>query len=136
MKPDDFEQRLQRQPPRRAPAGWRDEILQAAEAAAGARLSAPGPRPSWLAGLLRPWPVAWAGLAAVWVVSLGMDFSARDRTPSAATATPPPAVAAELQQQRRLLTELLGQFSSSEAEPSKPSSPQPRSERTRERLMA
>ena len=138
MKPDDFEQKLQRQPLRRVPAEWRREILSAAE-----RGSRTAPRASFLSTLntqlstlLWPHPKAWAGLAAVWIFIFAVDFSIRDKTPVVAgKPTPPsPEVVAELKQQQRMLAELIGSTQTREAEPAK-FLPQPRSERPLEILM-
>lgn len=76
MKPDDFESQLQRQPLRDLPADWRTEILSAAqEAAAQAEPAKPSAPASWWRELLWPCPQAWAGLAAVWVVILGLNWA-------------------------------------------------------------
>ena len=132
MKPEDFEQRLQRQPLRQVPAEWRGEILSAAE-----RASRPAPRASFLSTfnlqlstLLWPHPRAWAGLAAVWILIFCMDFSARDKMPVMAekSAPPSPEMVAELKQQQRMLAELIGASQTREAEPPK-FLPLPRSER-------
>lgn len=75
MKPDDFESQLQRQPLRDLPAEWRTEILSAAqEAAAQTETANPSAPTSWWRELLWPCPQAWAGLAAVWVVILGLNW--------------------------------------------------------------
>ncbi|MGB8370303.1 MAG: hypothetical protein ACLPYZ_08245 [Limisphaerales bacterium] len=135
---DDFEQKLSRQPLRRVPAGWRVEILTAAESAAATRHPSPITRPSWLSTLnhqlstlLWPHPKAWAGLAAIWILIFAVDFSLRDKTPVMAekTAPPSPEVIVELRQQQRLLAELIGPRDTSVADRSKPLVPQPRSER-------
>jgi hypothetical protein len=138
MKPDDFEQRLQRQPLRQIPNKWREEILKAAESAFVTPHSPPVTRPSWLSALntqlstiLWPHPKAWAGLAAVWILIFAVDFSMRDKTPVVAgkSASPSPEVVAELKQQQRLLAELFGARDTGNAGQSKPLVPRPRSER-------
>jgi hypothetical protein len=138
MKPDDFEQKLQRQPLRPVPAEWRGEILTAAESAAVTRHPPPVTRPSWLSTLnaqlstiLWPHPKAWAGLAAIWIVILAVDFSARDKSPVVAekSAPPSPEVLVELRQQQRMLAELIGSRDIRDADRSKSFVPQPRSER-------
>jgi hypothetical protein len=137
MKPEDFEQRLQRQPLRQVPAAWRGEILAAAREAEASRHPSPVTRHSWvstlnaqLSAILWPHPRAWAGLAAVWILILAVDFSVRDKTPIVAEkSTPPsPEVVAELKQQQRMLAELIGANQARDAEPPR-FLPQPRSER-------
>ena len=138
MKPDDFEQKLQRQPLRQVPAGWREEILTAAESAAVARHQLPVTRSSWLSTLnaqlsiiLWPHPKAWAGLAAVWILIFAVNVSLRDRSSVVAekSVSPSPEVIVELRQQRRMLAELIGPRDTSDADRSKSFAPQPRSER-------
>jgi len=135
MKPDDFEQKLQRQALRQIPAEWREEILKSANDAGTVRRVVRGrPRetslPNWLSTSLWPHPKAWAGLAAVWVLILAVDFSNRDRSPvRAEKSTPPsPEVIVELKQQQRLLAELIGSRDARDADRSKQSIPRPRSE--------
>lgn len=142
MKPDDFEQKLQRQPLRPVPAEWRAEILAAAREAETPRSSV-GKRsalslPAFLStlnaqlsNLLWPHPKAWAGLAAVWILILTVDLSIRDRAPMTAEKSLPPSpiVVAQLQQQQRMLAELIGARDAGDADRSKPLAP-PRSERT------
>jgi hypothetical protein len=136
---DNFEQKLQRQPLRQVPAAWREEILTAAESAAATRHPSPVTRPSWLSTfnsqlstLLWPHPKAWAGLTAIWILILAVDFSLRDKSPVMAekSAPPSPEVVVELRQQQRLLAELIGPRDTSDADRSKSFVPQPRSERT------
>jgi hypothetical protein len=131
MKPDDFEQKIQRQPLRQIPGGWRGEILSAAKSA-----SCPVPRASFLSTLnhqlstlLWPHPKAWAGLAAVWVLIFALDFSMRDKSPVVAekSAPPSPEVIVELKQQQRMLAELIGARETHDAEPQQ-FFPRPRSE--------
>jgi hypothetical protein len=146
MKPDDFEQKLSRQPLRQVPAGWRGEILAVADAnrqqvrsgEVGRGFTSAATRRSWfstlnaqLSTLLWPHPTAWAGLAAVWILILAVDFSARDKAPvmTEKSAPQPPEMMVELRQQQRLLAELIGPRDTGEADRSKPLVPQPRSER-------
>jgi hypothetical protein len=134
MKPDDFEQKLQRQPLRQVPAGWRNEILAAAasgHALPVARHSFLSSLNSQLSTILWPHPTAWAGLAAAWIFILAVNVSVRDRLPVVAEKSTPPApeVIVELRQQRRLLAELMGPRDARDADRSKSFVPQPRSER-------
>jgi hypothetical protein len=135
---DQFERRLSRQPVRQIPAGWREEILAAARNAAGANPAARVPSPSFLSTLNRqlstilwPHPAAWAGLTAIWILILAVDFSIRDRSSvvTEKSVPPTPEVVAELRQQQRMLAELIGPRDTREADRSKTFVPQPRSER-------
>jgi hypothetical protein len=143
MKPDNLEQKLQRQPLRQVPAEWREEILVAADvnrrnrpvreftfAATTFRrlLSALN---SQLSTILWPHPQAWAGLAAIWIVILAVNFSMRDQSPVLAEKSSPPSpeVIVELRQQQRMLAELIGSRDEHDADRSKSFVPQPRSER-------
>ena len=135
MKPEDFEQKLQRQPMRQVPGDWRAEILAAASAAGAAHRAVCGRRsvvslPNWLSTLLWPHPVAWAGLAAIWIFIFAVNFSIRDQVPvMAEKSTPPsPEVIAALRQQQRLFAELIGANDSRVADRQKLVSPKPRSE--------
>ena len=138
MKPDDFEQRLHRQPLRQIPAEWREEILREGRRAAvleiGDADTASLPELNWRAKLTNifwPNPQAWAGLAAVWILIFAVNFSVRDRAPVVVekSAPPPPEVLVELRQQRRMLAELIGPRDARDADRSKSFVPQPRSER-------
>jgi len=138
MKPNEFEQRLSRQPLRPIPAEWRAEILSAARAGQTVRRSPAVARRSWLSilnsqlsSLLWPHPAAWAGLAAIWILIAATDFSIRDRTPVIAEKSAPlsPAVVAQLRLQQRMLAELIGARDAGDADRSKPVAPPPRSER-------
>ena len=129
-----LERRLSRQPLRPVPAEWREEILSAAMAGHASRVT----RPSFLSTLnaqlstlLWPHPKAWAGLAAVWILILAVNFSARDRLPAVAEKSAPssPEVMVELRLQQRLLAELIGPRDTREADRLKSLVPPPRSER-------
>jgi hypothetical protein len=142
MKPDDFEQKLQRQALRPIPTGWRAEILAAAgrESKVESREQVarwPSTVITRLQALLWPNPQAWAGLTAVWILILAVDFSMRDQSPVMAEKTAPssPEVIVELKQQQRLLAELMGPRDLSDADRSKALAPRPRSELDIEILM-
>jgi hypothetical protein len=150
MNPDDFETRLQRQPLRQIPSEWRQDILSAARQAplphhaSRFTLHVPPSRSllstihHQLSTLLWPHPTAWAGLAAVWLVILGINLTTRDAASLVAKHAAPasPQVFMALQEQERLLSELIGPRETPVAERPKPRLPQPRSERRKQMLMA
>jgi hypothetical protein len=82
--------------------------------------------------------VAWAGLAAVWLMILGVNLAMREATPVMAKRAEPvsPQVFMAYQEQERLLAELLGPRETPVTERPKPRLPRPRSERRRSLLMA
>jgi hypothetical protein len=128
---DPFEQRLSRQPLRQVPAEWRGEILGAVGRASRVEHhSFLSTLDSQLSTILWPHPVAWAGLAAVWIFIFALSFSMRDRTPVVADKVSPPSpqVIVELRQQQRLLAELLGPREIRDADRQKMFVPKPRSE--------
>ena len=95
------------------------------------------PRPLFLSTLnhqlstvLWPCPQAWAGLAAVWLVILAVNFPPRTRSPIMAQATPPPTpeMIRMVQEQRRLLAQLMEPRDPPPVEPPKPFVPRPRGE--------
>lgn len=135
-----FEERLRRQSLKPIPGDWRAEILQASRHMP----KAPIREEHWLSTLnqklstlLWPHPKAWAGLAAVWVVILAVNFSTRDKAPVMAEKSSPPSpeVVAELKQQRQLYAELIGPPLAQDIDRRKNVVPRPRSECS-ERLMA
>lgn len=147
MSADDFEQRVQRQPLRQVPGEWREEILSAARQAA---LPRHAPRTTHhathsllstlnhqLSTLLWPHPAAWAGLAAVWLVILGLNQATGKDAPRLARGSRPaaPQVYMAFQEQKRVLAELLGPCETPVAERPKVVAPQPRSERRHVLLM-
>ena len=77
---DNFEQRLRCQPLRKVPSAWREEILVAADVN---RRTATAPSVSEdQAALIAGWrlifgrlPLAWASLAALWVVIIGANLT-------------------------------------------------------------
>ena len=137
-EPDPFEARLQRLAQRPLPEAWREQILGAARVAS---VSSPAPSrsgASWLSTLnsqlstlLWPHPKAWAGLAAAWLVILGLNLATREPAPEqlARQATPPPPQLRQLlQEQNQLLSELLGPPEASPADRPKPAWAQPHSQ--------
>ena len=134
---EQFERRVQAQPIKKIPAGWRAEILAVAQKAETARCDVRGQRsalslPGWLSSLFWPHPKAWAGLAAVWVCILLLNFSNRDRPHIIAEKTssaPPPEMVAELKQQRLMFAELIGATELRVADRQKSYSPKPQGKR-------
>ena len=124
MKPDDFENQLQRQPLRAVPSEWRAEILQAARASHLTPHALP-----WWREWLWPSPQAWAGLAAIWLVILGLNATTSSQSVEIAkqTSKPSPEVETTLAAQRRELARLLDNFSEPTPAP-KAGPPGPRSE--------
>ena len=130
-----FERSLSRQPLRPVPVEWREEILAEARRASRVELRAqkmpwPSSLVSRLSTILWPHPVAWAGLAAIWIFVFAVDFSTRDRAPAveAKFSSPPAEVIVEVRQQQRLLAELIGPRDVREADRSRSLAPRPRSE--------
>jgi len=133
---DEFEQRLGSQQLREAPAGWRAEILSAARSALrpAPRAPSPGFLPTLihqLSTVLWPHPKAWAGLAAVWIVIMVLNFSTHDTATVVAvskTSAPSPEIILQLRRQQRLLAQLIGPREVLDADRSKYWMPRPRSE--------
>ena len=134
---EQFERRLQAQPVKKIPAGWRAEILAVAQKAGTAHYDVRGQRsvlslPGWLTSVFWPHPKAWAGLAAVWVCILLLNFSNHDRPHSVAektSAAPPPEMVAELKQQSLMFAELIGATELRVADRQKSYSPKPQGKR-------
>jgi len=136
---EQFEQRLSRQPLRQVPPAWRGEILAATQSAS--RPAPRAPRPFWLEtfnlqpetllSFFWPHPKAWAGLAAVWIFIIALNFSMRDPAPRLAekSAPPSPEVIVELRQQQLLLAELMGPREARDADRPRIFTPRPRGER-------
>jgi hypothetical protein len=99
---NDFEKNLKRQSFRPVPPELRAEILAAASTAPRAA-TAP-----WWRLAFWPSPYAWATLAAVWLVILGLDFASSPNHPAdlRAQTQSSPEIFALLLEQRRLLDEL------------------------------
>src|SRR5437870_4722803 len=132
MNTDDFEERLRRQSLRPIPHEWRREILDAAGCAGEPQPSTFDSRAtSWWREWLWPCPQAWAGIAAVWMILLGLYFTppSSSRAMTAQTPAPSPEARVALAAQRREMARLL----EGPAEPAPASNttiPGPRSERT------
>ena len=131
---NEIEQKLSRQPLRRIPVEWREEILAACRES---KVECRAQEQFWLSSFVSRlstvfWPnqKAWAGLAAVWIFILALNFSMRDKTPMIAgkVSPPSPEVVAELRQQKLLFAQLIGSSDAREAEPPK-FSPRPRTAR-------
>ena len=138
MKPDDFEQRLARQPVKEIPGDWRAEILSAARAVPSAPHAASVTHHGWLSTLnfqlstfFWPHPKAWAGLAAVWVCIVALNFSTRDKSVMLAEKVSPPSaeVIVELRKQQKLYAELMGSNEPREADRPKDATARPRTQR-------
>jgi hypothetical protein len=143
MNSDDFEQRLERQTFQKIPAPWRKEILSGAEARpsreSNLHLEA-DPRLGWrriLSTILWPSPTAWAGLAAIWIIILGVNFDSRNRNHQV-TAKIPMAreMIADLKEQEQVLKELFGAGDLPVADRPKNPAPRPRSDKERALSMA
>lgn len=137
MNPDEqFEKRLQRQPLREVPLAWRAGILSATQRTNSSRHSplVTGHR-VWWRELFWPCPQAWAALAAVWLLIMGLNFLSQESLPSVlASHTAPPSsqVRDLLKQQERLFAELVDPLEKSAADRPKSVAPQPRSARREE----
>lgn len=110
MNLDDFEQRLGRPPLRELPSAWRAGVLQAALDATDAEgLVEPGAGRdrvgTWWREWLWPSPVAWAGLAAAWVMVAALNFAATERGPR--PVLPPAALGSYWAAQQQFMAELL-----------------------------
>jgi len=111
-----FEKRLQRQPLRKVPSAWREEILSAARQADTPRHA---PRLTWhgliatlksqLSTILWPHPRAWAGMAAAWVLIGLMNLAFRTEVTASARHVAPlsPQMKEMLREQEQLMAELV-----------------------------
>src|SRR6266540_6689104 len=112
MDTNEFERRARRQAFRPVPAQWRAQILGVAGNGASdeSLITHHEPRRPWWRELLWPCPQAWAGLAAVWVAILLLTAAA-GRPAAVANhqaALPSLELRLALQEQKRLLVELVG----------------------------
>ena len=84
------------------------------------------------------WPCrrVWTGMAALWVVLWGINLRLADtpKTDARARSACAPGMFEALEEQRRLLAELIAPADNQPAEPPRPN-PQPRSDRHSETLM-
>ena len=123
MNLDPFEQQLRRQPLRTVPEGWKEEILSAARLAgtrASGELAPRVPAGPWWRAWLWPNPTAWAALAAMWVVIIGLHWD----TPSSPSVTARQTVASSdalrlYAEQHRELGRILGTSTESKPKPSR-----------------
>ena len=140
MSSDDFENRLRSQALRGIPEHWRAEILSKACTAARPEPSEHGGWAIWrraLVNALWPCPKAWAGLAAIWLVILGVNVATQDKSKTVAQHTIQSSTVQLMawKERERLLTELIGPADTTAAVPRKPAGPGPRSERRDEVLF-
>jgi anti-sigma factor RsiW len=123
------------------------QVVAAAKSGARPRPSPLAPRPagrlstlnSQLSTLLWPHPKAWAGLAAVWLVILSVNFATRETTPvlEARRVTPlSPDTLRLLKQQEQLLADLSGWSGPRNADRPRAIPPRPRTDRREEWLNA
>lgn len=135
---DSFEEKLKQQPLRPVPATWRNEILavarevdsQTAADTQEQRDVLPSRAWSFLRNLLWPHPIAWGGLAATWLVIIGLNAASSDPAGAeVAHVTSPPSSEQRqlLHEQEQLLAELIGQAEKAAAAEPKRRSAQPRS---------
>lgn len=107
---NEFERKLQQQPMRRIPPQWRSDILRAAHAdipSEPRREAQP-----WFEELRQwfwPCPQAWAGLAALWVLSAVLQLSTPARPVLRADQPPsnPPSDAGAFAESRKMLAQFL-----------------------------
>ena len=139
---NDFEPRARQVPLKSPPREWRAQILAAATVHVSAAGAPPPPVSvrAWLQSLFWPHPRAWAGLAAVWLLILGLHFSRHETAttpaPVLAQATAPetPETRAQLRAQQELFVELMGPAEPKQAVRNRPPPGSPHTWRTE--LMA
>ena len=90
-----------------------------------------------LTALLWPRPIAWAGLAAIWLVIAGLNHATPDASRRAAKHASPlaPQTLTAFREQSRLLAELLGPREAPVVDRPKPHLPRPRSQHQPSLLM-
>ena len=133
-----FEKRLQDLPQRPLPPAWRQEILSAALAPATRHVPVASQTDFFyqlktlVTALLWPNPRAWAGLAAIWMLVIGLNVTTREPVPVGVAqqlVRPSPQMRELLREQERLLADLVGPKDSPEQNQSKPEVPKRRGER-------
>jgi hypothetical protein len=137
MNTEAFEKQIKGQPIRKVPAGWRAEILRAAQFKSyPARGFLREPALPWWRAILWPSPQAWAGIAAVWLVILTLQLTSAERAKTASLKSVPASrqVLELLQEQQSLLADLIN--SSAAVESPKPSLPRPRGEKKSQNTSA
>lgn len=132
MNSDEFEKKLQQQPVRFIPGEWRRDILQTATERC-ARSDPPYLQlKTSLSEWLWPCPQAWAGLVAVWLMILTLNFAMREpENRIAKESNSSPETIASMKEQRRLYLEL-AELPKETAPSAKPIAPRPRSDRKNE----
>ena len=75
MNLDEFEKSISAQPVRSVPEDWRKDVLSRARRNPAAIAPRQRPRSTW-AGWLWPSPIAWAGLAILWMIAFGFNWLA------------------------------------------------------------
>jgi hypothetical protein len=137
MSMDDFEKKLQRQPLRQIPGGWRQAILRTAQERASSAVQHPEPvllramLITWRE-LIQPCRYAWSGMAALWLIFWMVNANMELGDRSKRTEMPTRAASERirfLEEQRQVLVELSGPIDLSPAEPSRRTHPKPHSER-------
>jgi hypothetical protein len=80
---------------------------------------------------LWPHPAAWAGLAAIWLMILSLNFMMQDNPPVLVQTAPPPLpqMVADMRQQQKMLAELIGPPEVRVADRQRTQPSKPRSER-------
>ena len=134
----EFEKKLRRLPVKEIPGDWRAEILSAARTARSVPHASLVTHHGWLSTLnsqlstfFWPHPKAWAGLAAVWVGIVALNFSTRDKSVMVVKKISPPSaeVIVELRKQQKLYAELMGVNEPREADRPKDATARPRTQR-------